>query len=109
MMFPKKEKRRENPKIVREYADRFPICQICGSARKIGHRIAGGVHHIKFRSAGGLDEWSNLITLCTKCHTETHDGKISFEEIQTIKSKWTAAEERVRQEGRILTTAGAEA
>lgn len=107
MMFPKPQKRLENPKIVRLYAERFPVCQICGSARKIGSRIAGGVHHITYRSAGGLDEWSNLITLCTYCHTKTHDGEISKAEILEIKQNWTAAEERAAAEGRILTTADA--
>ena len=33
------------------------------------------VHHIKYRSKGGSDSPSNLITLCTHCHTpENHNG-----------------------------------
>lgn len=30
------------------------------------------LHHIKFRSQGGLDEASNLITLCARCHRRAH-------------------------------------
>lgn len=35
------------------------------------------VHHIIFRSQGGSDEESNLITLCHTCHKDLHSGKIS--------------------------------
>lgn len=34
------------------------------------------VHHIVFRSKGGSDEESNLITLCHTCHKDLHSGKI---------------------------------
>lgn len=34
------------------------------------------VHHIVFRSQGGSDEESNLITLCHTCHKDLHNGKI---------------------------------
>jgi len=36
------------------------------------------VHHIKFRSQGGSDAPSNLITLCEKHHTDLHAGKITL-------------------------------
>jgi len=32
------------------------------------------VHHIVFKSNGGTDTPSNLITLCKSCHTELHNG-----------------------------------
>ncbi len=35
------------------------------------------VHHIVFRSQGGSDEESNLITLCHTCHKNLHSGKIN--------------------------------
>ena len=35
------------------------------------------VHHIIFKSQGGSDEESNLITLCHTCHKNLHDGKIT--------------------------------
>jgi hypothetical protein len=34
------------------------------------------VHHIKYRSNGGSDTPTNLITLCYKHHKSLHDGKI---------------------------------
>jgi len=42
------------------------------------------VHHIIFRSRGGSDAPSNLITLCEKHHQQVHAGKI---EINTIPKK----------------------
>ncbi len=33
---------------------------------------SGEVHHILFRSQGGLDEAWNLITLCPSCHRRAH-------------------------------------
>ena len=35
------------------------------------------VHHIIWRSRGGSNEESNLITLCHTCHKHLHDGKIN--------------------------------
>ena len=34
--------------------------------------FAGELHHIQFRSQGGPDEASNLITLCPLCHRRAH-------------------------------------
>lgn len=36
------------------------------------------VHHIVFRSNGGSDDESNLITLCSDCHHKLHQGKIKL-------------------------------
>lgn len=36
------------------------------------------VHHVVFRSKGGSDAASNLVTLCEKHHTSLHDGKWSL-------------------------------
>ncbi|WP_258280670.1 MULTISPECIES: RNA-guided endonuclease IscB [unclassified Clostridium] len=36
------------------------------------------VHHIKFKSHGGTDSPSNLITLCNKCHTSPNHKKGKF-------------------------------
>ena len=35
----------------------------------------GELHHIQFRSQGGPDEASNLITLCPSCHRRAHGTK----------------------------------
>ena len=36
------------------------------------------VHHIKYKSLGGVDNKNNLITLCTKCHTSPNHKKGKF-------------------------------
>ena len=36
------------------------------------------VHHIIFKCNGGLDEESNLITLCKTCHDKLHENKIKL-------------------------------
>ena len=48
-------------------------CQCCGKKH-----VRLEVHHIIFRSLGGSDELENLITLCEKCHTDIHAGKITL-------------------------------
>ncbi len=48
-------------------------CQCCGK-----NHVRLEVHHIIFRSLGGSDELDNLITLCEKCHSAIHDGKITL-------------------------------
>ena len=48
-------------------------CQCCG-AKKV--RLE--VHHIVYRSNGGTNDLSNLITLCEKCHKKVHAGKIAI-------------------------------
>ena len=50
-------------------------CQCCKGKHKDSKLE---VHHIVFRSQGGSDEESNLITLCHTCHTALHSGKISL-------------------------------
>ena len=44
-------------------------CQCCGKKH-----VRLEVHHIIFRSMGGIDDERNLITLCEKCHKAIHDG-----------------------------------
>ena len=48
-------------------------CHYCKSRHK-DSRLE--VHHIVFRSQGGSDEESNLVTLCHTCHKDLHEGKI---------------------------------
>lgn len=36
------------------------------------------VHHIKYKSLGGVDNKNNLITLCSKCHTSPNHKKGKF-------------------------------
>jgi len=50
-------------------------CQHCKGKSK-DNRLE--VHHIIFRSMGGSDEESNLLTLCKTCHDALHHGKIEL-------------------------------
>ena len=50
-------------------------CQYCKGKHKDSKLE---VHHIIFRSKGGSDEESNLITLCHTCHKTLHSGKIKL-------------------------------
>lgn len=48
-------------------------CQCCG---KKNCRLE--VHHIVFRSNGGIDDEENLITLCKECHDGVHAGTVAL-------------------------------
>jgi len=48
------------------------------------------VHHVVFRSNGGTDTPSNLMTLCEDCHDRLHNGEF---EIKGIRSKTKHATE----------------
>lgn len=63
----------ENTKAMVLNRDNY-TCQCCKGKRKDSKLE---VHHIIYRSQGGSDEESNLITLCHTCHKALHDGKIN--------------------------------
>jgi hypothetical protein len=62
----------------------------CQSGRKVQHDARLHVHHRVFRSQGGSDSPSNLITLCETCHTDLHAGKF---QLRASKSKTKHATE----------------
>jgi hypothetical protein len=55
----------------------------CQSGRKVKHDAKLHVHHIQFRSQGGSDAPSNLITLCEDCHNDLHAGVFSLKRGKT--------------------------
>lgn len=63
----------ENTKAMVLNRDNY-TCQCCKGKHK---DIKLEVHHIVFRSQGGSDEESNLITLCHTCHKDLHGEKIN--------------------------------
>lgn len=65
----------ENTKAMVLNRDNY-TCQCCKGKHKDSKLE---VHHIVFRSQGGTDEESNLITLCHTCHKDLHNGKITFQ------------------------------
>jgi hypothetical protein len=62
----------------------------CQSSQKVNHSKKLQVHHIQFRSNGGSDAPSNLITLCETCHENLHDSKFA---LKAKKSKTKHATE----------------
>ena len=64
----------ENTKAMVLNRDNY-TCQCCKGRRRDSKLE---VHHIIFRSKGGSDEESNLITLCHTCHKALHSGKINL-------------------------------
>ena len=62
----------ENTKAMVLNRDNY-TCQCCKGKHKDSKLE---VHHIIFRSQGGSDEESNLITLCHTCHKDLHRGTI---------------------------------
>ena len=65
----------ENTKAMVLNRDNY-TCQCCKGKHKDSKLE---VHHIVYRSQGGSDEESNLITLCHTCHKDLHEGKINPE------------------------------
>ena len=64
----------ENTKAMVLNRDNY-TCQCCKGKHK-DNKLE--VHHIIFRSQGGSDEESNLITLCHTCHKNLHSGKVNL-------------------------------
>ena len=65
----------ENTKSMVRFRDNY-TCQYCKGKSKDSKLE---VHHIQFRSNGGSDDPSNLITLCSKCHHKLHNNKIKLD------------------------------
>lgn len=64
----------ENTKAMVLNRDNY-TCQCCKGKHKDSKLE---VHYIVFRSQGGSDEESNLITLCHTCHKNLHSGKVNL-------------------------------
>lgn len=79
---PKEKKLFYNTKAYVLHRDNYK-CQHCKGKTK-DKKLE--VHHIIFRSKGGSDHYSNLITLCHTCHSDLHDGKIDLK-LKGHKSK----------------------
>lgn len=64
----KKHRLKESTRIAVLKRDHYK-CRNCGSELYLE------VHHIVYRSNGGSDSKSNLITLCDVCHAKKHEGE----------------------------------
>jgi 5-methylcytosine-specific restriction endonuclease McrA len=57
-------------------------CRVCGvrsNPNGTGLLDRGHRHHIVYRSAGGQDISSNLVTLCAACHNAEHKHQLRIE------------------------------
>ena len=59
----------QDKKVYKKIVDEQHYCQLCGSANWLE------IHHIYYRSQGGLNDERNLIRLCKKCHQMVHSNK----------------------------------
>jgi 5-methylcytosine-specific restriction endonuclease McrA len=59
-----------------------------------GNRNGLHPHHIEWKGKGGKDELGNLVTICWRCHSDIHDGRlrcilvdriVKFEEVKPEK------------------------
>ena len=71
----------ENAKAMVLNRDNY-TCQYCKGKHKDSKLE---VHHIVYRSNGGSNEESNLITLCHTCHQNVHSGKINLKVFGKVK------------------------
>lgn len=71
----------ENTKAMVLNRDQY-TCQCCKGKHKDSKLE---VHHIVFRSQGGSDDETNLITLCSTCHKRIHKGDVKFDLTGKIK------------------------
>lgn len=51
-------------------------CRACGRADTLDP------HHVVFKSAGGRDIPSNLLTMCRHCHDSVHGGRLKIETVE---------------------------
>lgn len=77
----------ENTKAMVLNRDNY-TCQYCKNKHKDSKLE---VHHIVYRSNGGSNEESNLITLCHTCHQDVHSGKINLKTSGKIKGTFKYA------------------
>lgn len=58
------------------------ICRACGKRSNIdaiGLTARGHRHHLVYRSAGGADVSSNVVTLDARCHADEHAHRLRIE------------------------------
>ncbi len=74
----------------------------CQSGQKGTHSVKLNVHHIQFKSRQGSNQHRNLITLCTTCHDDLHNGKFQIKFKRTVTKHATQVSiltARIKQSG----------
>jgi phage terminase large subunit GpA-like protein len=52
--------------------------------RHCGNRQTLDPHHVVYRSEGGENCESNLLTMCRKCHDDIHAGRLRIEVVEVL-------------------------
>lgn len=60
-------------------------CSKCGSGENVE------MHHVDYRSEGGVDAPENMTALCRSCHVELHSGRGDWSRWGAIGGKASAA------------------
>lgn len=79
----------------------FIPCERCYDKIVNGYHIlkrAVDIHHIKYRSSVGSDEWENLIALCRECHNEVHNKNIDKEIVFSWKKQPGFADKEIAKQ-----------
>jgi len=61
--------------------DDFIPCEVDG-------KKAIDIHHLIFRSHGGMNDIENLMALCRTCHEIAHDSRLYNEQLKQIHLKY---------------------
>lgn len=67
--------KKNEKKIYETIAEEEPYCMLCGKSYNLN------IHHIFYRSQGGLTVNKNLIRLCVNCHNLVHSNKKKYQPI----------------------------
>lgn len=65
--------------IYSQIVENEPYCQLCGSSNYLH------IHHVYYRSQGGLTTPKNLIRLCEKCHMLVHSNKKKYQPMLLLR------------------------
>lgn len=63
----------KDKEIYQKIVEKEYYCQLCGSPYNLH------IHHIYYRSQGGLTVEKNLIRLCINCHQLVHSNKKKYQ------------------------------
>lgn len=67
-------------------------CRVCDRRLKLHSRDPFEVqntHHLRYKSAGGSDAMTNLLSLCIRCHSAEHQHTLSLTGTAgRLKIKW---------------------
>lgn len=67
-------------------------CRVCGTAGDSRLQL----HHVQFRSHGGLDGPENLVTLCFRDHAAVHAYRLLVELLEVEPDQWHCFWKRLR-------------